>query len=250
MNHLSHWANRHRRAAIGLIVLLETIKITAGMNLGRYGLPALPPDVLTYLTLAVAAAVFTVQRRHQRAEAGGYLTRPRLRRDLLLVFQGGYLLSILAGNACQNFFGDPGGYPLWSAQSLEMRRDTISPEPARAVYYVEKKQEELPKRKGLGWRIAAYALLTALGFLSGFVATAAGCSLLCGNEGVWLVVALSVIVGGYGFAMIATGIFKGILSPTHLKKMTRDGRRRETLGAVIGAMLGLIVLVIAALLSA
>lgn len=245
MHSLSHWAHRHRRAAIALIILLETIKITAGMNLGRYGLPALPPDVLTYLTLAVAAAIFTVQRRHRRAEAAGYLTRTRLRLDLLLVFQGGYLLSILGGNACQNFFGDPGGYPLWSAQSLEMRRDTISPEPVRPTYYAEKTPEELPLRKGLGWRIAAYALLTALGFVAANLAVVVSCTLACTGQGVLALVAFFGIPLGY--SAIAALLFLALIAPKRFQKLSEAGRRREMRGAFVGVSIGVAIFLLAAL---
>jgi hypothetical protein len=239
MNSLSHWANRNRRTAIGLLVLLETIKITAGMNLGRYGLPALPPDALTYLTLAVVAAIFTVQRRHRQAEASGYLTRSRLRRDLLLVFQGGYLLSILAGNACQNFLGDPGGYPLWSAQSLEMRRDTISPETVRPTYYAEQAREEVPRRKGLGWRIAAYTGLTLLGFFASFFAIYLACVLACSNQGVLALVALVGIIGGYG--VLGALAFQRLLAPQSFQKLGKAGRRREIRGLLVGIILGCVI---------
>lgn len=244
MQQLSHWASKHRRTAIGLIVLLETIKISAGMNLGRFGLPALPPDLLTYLTIIVATGIFTVRDRH-RGEAPlleKHQVQRRLRRDLRLVALGGYTLAVLAGNACQNFYQDPGAHPWQGAVSLEMRRDTIRPAaPVEVdVYYPESNTTERPAPKGMGWKILGYTLLGLVGLVAGVFASYLGCVLMCSGQGVLALLVLLAVAGGY--PLLASVVARALRKDRkRLRDMTREDRRREGRAIVFG--LGLATLI-------
>jgi hypothetical protein len=242
MNLLAHWARHHRRTAIGLIILLETVKITAGLHIGRYGLPALPPDVLQYLVLAVAAALLTVWRRHYRTAGAGTLPRRRVRRDLLLLFQGGYLLSVLAGNLGQSYFGDSGGYPLWRAQAVEMRRDTIAPTRPYEGHYPGREALEIPRRKNWGWRVAAYAALTILGFAVSLFAMYLACALACSGQGALAILALIGLIGGY--ALLGGLAFKAIINSPKAPPLTKAGRRREVFGLLLGVAIGSLIFVL------
>lgn len=244
MQQLSHWASQHRRTAIGLLVLVETVNVGAGMNLGRFGLPALPPDLLTYLTILVATGIFTVRDRHQREtpQLEKKQFQRRLRRDLRLVTLGSYALAILAGNACQNFYQDPGAYPRRGAVSLEMRRDTIRPATPVEVseYYPESGTPTHSAPKGMGWKILGYALLGLLGLVAAVFASYLGCVLMCSGQGVLALLVLLAVAGGY--PLLASVVARALRKDRkRLRDMTREDRRREARAIVFG--LGLAALI-------
>lgn len=234
MKTLSHWASRHVRTAILLLILCEVGNAVNGLLLGMNWLDDWSEGSLLSLIAGLLAGAYFLQTQSARVDSMRYWVG---RRWLFGAFMTNFLLFILLGGLWASRVQAPTtSHAAWGSRRVTVPSDTlVRPEKTRSSnpsYYEERPAiNERPVGNQTGKRIG-FVLLFLLGItLSGY-AVGLACSLSCAGNGTlaFLVSLLGVGALGGSFFLLSRA-FGRVIKPW--KQMNRPERKKVYFRALL-----------------
>lgn len=200
MKTISHWANRHVRVAILIIICCEVFNAFSGLLLGMNLLEGWPIGDL--LVLAVVLGGGAVLVRLQFSPTQPYVVA---RRWLFGAFLGNFLFfGVLGGLWAESVQTPTPNRAVWGSRQAIMRSDSVvktdnlrSTNQLQAKFLQKNKKADDQSGKRIGY-VLLFLLSLVVTYLTSFLA----CSLACSGYGV-----LAVLVFVLGLGALAGGIF-------------------------------------------
>lgn len=223
MKTISHWANRHVRVAILIIVLCEVFNAFSGLLLGMNLLEGWPIGGLLLLAVVVGGGAVLVRLKFNPSQPYAVA-----RRWLFGAFLGNFLLfGVLGGLWAESIQTPTPNRAVWGSRRAIMRSDSVvktdnlrSTNQLQANFLRKSQKADDQSGKRIG-----YVLLFLLSLGLAYVGTALACNLVCAGYGV-----LGVLVFVLGLGVLAGGIFYLIRAfdkeIVPLREMDKPKRRR------------------------
>lgn len=239
---LSHWAAKHRKTAIGFIVLLETGNGYLGTLLGANTLDNLSAGVLQAGIIALLGGVIYIRLWYAGADFrpnGGY--RPIRRLCLFALFLGNFLLFTISGGIGANRTRDV--QPTGSVNGTDVTRSGLVL--SDSLQSTATRSQVAPPRKAhrtipLALLIFGSLVLLGAGLFLTLLLMVLGCELSCSGHGLGAVLITLLGLGVLGVLTLFWGRVwtNNLIRKTIPAERSRASRRyrRVWLATVLGLL--------------
>lgn len=230
MKKISIWANTHTSHAIGIFVLIETIRLLFGFWIGSQLLLSHSEKEIGFMTLFIAAIFFGTDT-WRRTRVGEKLSFTGTRKVIAVGMTCSLLLAMLAGDSFTKRY----------QKQLDSNEVSMCSEREADALPVVYKYDELngkntnvsPDREfKAGWARLRCFLFFLLGLVLTYFGVYLACSLACAELGFLAVLVIIVTAGVYGgaFYFLLRGLRKNYKP---WREMTKQERKREWLKYII-----------------
>jgi hypothetical protein len=223
MKHLSHWARRHARIAIPLIVAFEIINAFNGILLGVNLLQGWAAISLLLLGLGLLIGGLWIRSQSANNPGQAYAVG---RRWLFGAFLGNVLLfGVLGGLWAEQAQVPTPDRAAWGLRRAIIRSDTtVTATHGQSAWERSRTGQKAKPQEQTGKRIG-FVLLFVLGLALTYVTVGLACGLACAGYGFFAVITLILSLGfSAGGIFFLNRSFQQVIKP--MREMDRSERRR------------------------